>query len=101
MANVTINNTTKANWLHIDLGAYASTNNDAVHYRPIALIPGICTGRVDNLQDYIELYLGQGEKPLYLCHGISVNSTTLVVDTVNGVAPINQADLLTKILALL
>jgi hypothetical protein len=101
MANVTINNTTKANWLFVDFGDYATTNDDKIHYSPIANITGLCTGRFDNSQDYVEVHVEHEQKPIYLCYGASVNVTVKTVDSINGVAPTSQSDLLTKILALL
>lgn len=100
MANVTINNTDKADWLHIILNDYYNgANGDSEHYTPIHDVGGLCIGKIDGV-DYIELHIRHEDTSFYLTNaGVSPN--IMIVDSINGVAPTSLNDLRDKILALL
>lgn len=101
MANITINNTDKAGWIRIELNDYYNgTNGDAEHYTPVdGGIGGICIGKMDGV-DYLELHVEHEKEAFYLTDGAG-NDNVRTVDTVNGVAPTDFADLKAKILALI
>lgn len=99
MANITINNTDKSGWLHININDYYNgLNGDHEHYAPIGDGMPICVGKLDGVE-YVELHVEYEKEPFYLTNGAG-NGVIRTVDTVNGVAPTSIADLTTKLLAL-
>jgi hypothetical protein len=101
MANITINNTDKAGYLHISLNDYFNgTNGDVEFYSPISTgIGGIIVGKMDG-NDYIALHLEHENISFYLTNA-GTFPNILIVDSINGIAPSSFADLKTKLLALL
>lgn len=100
MANITINNTDKAGFLHIKLNDYYNgTNGDSEFYIPYAFVSRTCLGKMDG-NDYVELHILDKSAPFFFTDAGGTDSIK-IVDTVNGVAPTNFEDLVTKLLALL
>ena len=101
MANITINNTDKAGYLHLCLNDYYDGNNgDSEHYTPIdGGIGGICVGKMDGI-DYIKLHIEHEDTSFYLTYS-GGNDNIRIVDSINGVAPTSFSDLKTKLLAIL
>jgi hypothetical protein len=99
MANVTINNTFKANWIQIKMNNYYPTTTDeSEHLLPITGVLGICM-KESNGNLVVELHMRHEEFVLFLTKDYP--NSGYVVDTINGVAVADDADLKTKLLALL
>ena len=99
MANVTINNTSKSNWINYVWNDYF-TNNTCTHKETFERIESIVAVDIIKVggNECIEV-MNQQDYPILLTNGTS--SKFFQVDSVNGVAPSSLTDLRDKILALL
>jgi hypothetical protein len=101
MANVTIDNTSKSGFLKLSLGDYYSGENgeELEHWIRISDdFIGLC---IKNIEGSLAVELHISHEDNIFCFNYIASSGTLVVDTVNGVAPTSLNDLRDKILALI
>ena len=99
MANVTIERTIQG-YIKVDFGDYFPSDTlEKTHYFPYQGWKGICTLRIGT-EDGVEFHVAHEADSYKLCAGITLTSF-MTVDSVDGVTPTSNDNLIELILNLI